>query len=115
MKLEISTTRALQDRGILQSVFEGPWQLDRLISIGKSLHRLFEKQCNGFQDYQGNWDEDASIKADKREEKLTKEAHKIAKELKAYVYIQGDPRGATIYIDSKPIPDNNYTQAICLV
>ena len=115
MKIEISTARQLRDRGLLDNMFDRPENLKRLVSIGRSLHRIYEQQCDGFSDYQGNWDRVASNKADKREEKLTKEAYKIAKELGAYLYIQTDPRGATIYIDNKPIPENNYTRAICLV
>lgn len=115
MKIELSTARALRDRGLLSNMFDSPAELERLISIGRSLHRLYENQCNGFQDYQGNWGEKASIRADKREGRLTEEAHEIAKELNAYIYLQTDPRGATVYIDNKPIPDNNYTSAVCLV
>ena len=111
MKIDTYTARALGNRNLLDS----PDNIEKLISIGKSLHRLYEKQCNGFCDYQGNWDEKASDRADKREENLNKKAQAIAKEIGAYIYMQGDPRGATIYIDNKPIPDNNYTQAVCLV
>jgi len=31
-----------------------------------------------------------------------------------FVYFQTDPRGATIYLDTKEIPSNNYTQAVCI-
>lgn len=115
MKIELSTARALRDRGILDNMFDMPVELERLVSIGKSLHRIYENQCNGFVDYRGNWDEVASQKADKRENKLTNEAGLIANNLGVYIYFQTDPRGATIYIDNEPIPENNYTRAICLV
>lgn len=29
-----------------------------------------------------------------------------------YYYHQGDPRGCALYVDNKPILDNNYTQAV---
>ena len=31
----------------------------------------------------------------------------------ASYYRQSDPRGASLYIDREPIPDNNYTRAVC--
>ena len=82
------TARQLRDRGIIDNMFNMPDRLERLVSIGKSLRRIYENQCNGFADYQGNWDEKASLRADKREEKLTKEAHAIAKELGVHIYLQ---------------------------
>lgn len=115
MKLELSTARALRDRGLLNNMFDRPENLKRLVSIGKSLHRIYEQQCNGFQDYQSNWDEQASLKADKRETRLVREAYKIANEMGAYIYFQTDPRGATLYIDSKSISANDYTNAVCLI
>jgi len=36
------------------------------------------------------------------------------KEHKLYIYFQTDPRGATIYLDTVKIPENNYTQAVCI-
>lgn len=115
MKIELSTASQLRDRGIIDNMFSMPDKLARLVSIGKSLHRLYENQCNGFADYQGNWDEKASIRADKREGRLTKEAHAIAEELGVHIYLQRDPRGATVYIDNKPISQSDYDRAICLV
>ena len=37
-----------------------------------------------------------------------------AKILNLNLYFQTDPRGATIYVDRQPIPENNYTQAKCI-
>jgi hypothetical protein len=31
-----------------------------------------------------------------------------------YAYFQTDPRGASLYLDTKEIPENNYTQANCI-
>lgn len=33
---------------------------------------------------------------------------------KMFVYFQTDPRGATLYLDTKEIPKNNYLQAVCI-
>jgi len=75
-----------------------PHTVDRLHSIAGSLHRLSEQQCNGFSNQRGDWDEAAEKRADKREERLTAEATKLAAELGAKLYVQGDPRGWPLYL-----------------
>lgn len=37
----------------------------------------------------------------------------VCKRIGAHYYHQGDPRGCSLYVDREPIPDNNYTRAIC--
>ena len=37
----------------------------------------------------------------------------LCEALGAQYYIQGDPRGAALWVDSKPIPDDNHTGAVC--
>jgi hypothetical protein len=59
---------------------------------------LGEQQCNGFQKWNGDWDEEATNRADRREEKLIKRAEEIAKRYGLAVYHQGDPRGAALYV-----------------
>lgn len=72
---------------------------------GEILHQMYEFNCNG--DF-----------TEERYEEVTKPIYKVvdakAKELGLYVYYQTDPRGATIYVDNQPIPDNNYTRAYCI-
>lgn len=72
--------------------------VDRLASIARSLHRLDEKSCNGYADYQGNWDEAAELRAEKRETRLEQKAQQLANELGAKLYQQGDPRGWPLYL-----------------
>jgi hypothetical protein len=38
----------------------------------------------------------------------------LASKLGLHYYLQTDPRGATIYLDTQEIPENNYTQAVCI-
>lgn len=89
-------------------------EYDKFLFIGNKLHRIYEAQCNGFQDWQGNWNEEASNKADEKEKKLNEKAEALAKEKGLYIFFQSDPRGATIYLDKEPIPYNNYTKAHCI-
>lgn len=39
---------------------------------------------------------------------------KAANVLGLYVYFQNDPRGCSVYVDVKPIPDNNYQRSIAI-
>jgi len=70
--------------------------------VGQKLHKLYEMDCNGvieLTDYETTSQE------------LYKKANSLAKRLNLYIYYQTDPRGGTIYLDKKPIPENNYTIA----
>lgn len=72
-----------------------------LMRISRSLHRCDENACNGFADYAGNWDKAASVRNDKRTERLEKKAQAIADKYNAIAYHQSDPRGASLYIVPK--------------
>ncbi len=72
---------------------------------GLGLHRVYEDNCNGLLT-----DTEYETKAENLETLIFNKA----KELKLFVYFQSDPRGATIYLDTKKIPENNYTQAVCI-
>lgn len=73
---------------------------------GQELHKIFEQNCNG------------KIESDERYEALTQPLYQMAIQkahgLGLTIYFQTDPRGATIYLDKVPIPENNYTQAYCI-
>ena len=73
---------------------------------GEKLHKLYEDNCNGT-----FLNEELYEKATQTIEELV---NKRATEQGLFVYFQTDPRGATIYLDNKKIPDNNYTQAHCI-
>jgi hypothetical protein len=72
---------------------------------GEALHKFYEDNCNG------------DIE-DKDYENETKSLYGVTdnfvKYLKLFVYYQTDPRGASIYLDRVKIPENNYTQAVCI-
>ena len=76
---------------------------------GATLHRLYEEQCNGYRDHQGNWSEELTNKSEAKEDRITKLIQKQAKELDLNVYLQTDPRGATVYLSKYKILDaSNY-------
>lgn len=84
---------------------------------GEELHKIYEANCNGDYDKTANNLQDG-VTAEQMYniDCATKEGliKAKAKESKLKVYFQTDPRGATIYLDTKEIPENNYTQAYCI-
>ena len=72
---------------------------------GEVLHKLYEDSCNGVVD-----EETLEI----NENIITKEIKGRVTEHKLHVYFQTDPRGAPIYLDTKPIPENSYNNAVCV-
>lgn len=79
---------------------------------GEALHKVYEDNCNGViaEDAYNlrTGDLEQAIYAYLIKQKLNTKKHKM------YVYFQTDPRGATIYLDTKEIPKNNYTQTVCI-
>lgn len=67
----------------------------------EELQRMYENDCNGYGD-------------DEAEDRLEKLIEKRASVLGLELFFQRDPRGATVYLDLEPIPDNNYTRAVCV-
>ena len=69
---------------------------------GEELRKIYEDNCNG-------------ILSELEYETITLKYERLIRDyagkLKLLVYFQTDPRGATIYLDKQPIPENNYTQA----
>jgi hypothetical protein len=75
---------------------------------GNKLHKLYEDNCNGlFID-----EEDFIEQAETIEEKI--QLKLLDMPTIKDVFFQTDPRGATIYLDTKEIPENNYTSAKCI-
>ena len=72
---------------------------------GEGLHKLYEDNCNG-DIGEASYEVETKTIYDLVNEYITS--------IKLYVYYQTDPRGATIYLDKEPIPENNYTRAICI-
>lgn len=73
---------------------------------GEKLHMIYEDDCNGVFN-----DEET---ADSHYQPIYDRVDAKVKELGLHIYYQTDPRGATIYLDTKKIPENNYTQAYCI-
>jgi hypothetical protein len=76
--------------------------LRRLEKVAARLHRLYEKECNGYPT------EQAEVRAQKAIEKLERDARMIAIGLRVYVYLQGDPRGPSVYVSTEPMSDADY-------
>ena len=74
----------------------------RLLRYGATYAGIQERQCNGHQDRQGNWDEAAAKRDELKEERLVARVVKICAEFDCVPEFQGDPRGATIKIK---VPD----------
>ena len=66
--------------------------------IARSIHRLDEQLCNGYQDWGDHWDYAATERAEKRGERLDARAAELAAAHALLVYIQGDPRGWPVYV-----------------
>ena len=75
------------------------WEAIReLPPIGRKLRRIFERQCNGYQTPAGTENVAAAKRDETLEELLTKRAQEIAGRVGASLYVQGDPRGAPLYL-----------------
>jgi hypothetical protein len=70
---------------------------------GEELRKTYEDECNGWRGTEGL-----------EMQLIVKIRDYISSNKKLFVYLQTDPRGATIYLDTKKIPSNNYTQAVCI-
>lgn len=92
--------RACQRLGISKN------QYNWLRRKGEELHKIYEDDCNGLLDCSGYDNKTGKLYAQIKEY--------IGGGEKYFVYYQTDPRGATIYLDTKKIPENNYTQAVCI-
>lgn len=73
---------------------------------GEELHKVYEDNCNGVIE-----ENDYFAKTKAIEDEII---NKVVVKLGLFVYFQTDPRGATIYLDTKEIPENNYNQAVCI-
>ena len=74
------------------------------------LHGLYEKDCNGYSDWRGNWDEKAEVAGELAEDRLEGTiAALVSENLPGYsVYFQGDPRGWPVYLLPPGANENNY-------
>lgn len=73
--------------------------------VGNELHRIYELNCNG-EITEEAYEANTGV--------LYELADKKAQNLGLFIFYQTDPRGATIYLDTKEIPENNYNSAHCI-
>lgn len=107
IKKERERYNLYRDR-VCQNLGVSKYQFNEFRRWGNRLHAIYELQCNGFSC------EEAEKRAEHNEELYYKLAREKAEKLGLFVFFQTDPRGATIYLDTKEIPENNYTQANCV-
>jgi len=69
-----------------------------LMRYSATLHRLAEELCNGYQDWQGNWDEKRTQAAERKQERIEKRAAEVAAAIGGQVITGGDPRGCVLKI-----------------
>lgn len=98
--------------GCATALFGDGWQgntqiLRQLAAKGEELRRRYEAECS----YEWACNSE-SYRA--RTEALENETIGLATRNGLHIYLQTDCRGATVYIDTKPIPDNAYNRAHCL-
>jgi len=74
--------------------------------MGEKLHKIYENDCNGLYESE----DIALVLAEEIMQPTTLKANKLGLD----IYYQTDPRGATIYLDTKPIAKNAYNNAHCI-
>lgn len=78
--------------------------LTALTQAERKLTRIAERQCNGYPDAQGNWDERAADRDDVLWDRWSQRAISAARALGWQAAVQGDPRG---YILTLHLPDGS--------
>ncbi len=86
-----------------------------------TLHAWYEHECNGAiqrdekTDVPYWWNTNTCkriYRSPDREKGAIKRIEHVCADLGLKYYLQGDPRGGTLYVDNKPIPENNYNRAV---
>lgn len=92
----------------------------RFLIIGNKIHKRLVYYCNGYMGDSAQYVDNKIINRFEEKEyqayitPLMQQVEDMAKQEQLYVYFQTDPRGATIYLDNKPIPQNSYNNAYCI-
>lgn len=103
-RYNIDRDRACQRLGITKN------QYNWLRRKGEELRKVYENDCNGL--YKTEEESNLAENRIKMGIWLYRLNNDNIKKLKWYY--QTDPRGATVYLDTVKIPNNNYTQAVCI-
>ncbi len=78
---------------------------------GEELRKVYENNCNGLYETEERY----IIAENTIDEKITDYIKFISeRQISLFWHYQTDPRGASLYLDTKEIPANNYTQAVCI-
>lgn len=78
------------------------WFAQRLMYFGATLGRIAERQCNGYQTFDHKWDEKASERDARKEERIIERVKELCEDFGCKPVFQGDPRGNTLKI---AVPD----------
>jgi hypothetical protein len=81
-------------------------RLNLLATLGEALRKRYENECS--------YEWANTPEYERRTRALEERISTIAKDGGLHLFLQGDCRGATVYVDAAPIPENDYTRAHCL-
>jgi hypothetical protein len=74
----------------------------RLLRYGATLGCIAERQCNGYQTFNYEWDEKAEKRDEAKEERIQSKVQKLCDAIGCTPVYQGDPRGNVLKIQ---VPD----------
>lgn len=80
--------------------------------VGEELHKYYEFDCNGVDNFGNEWTEEKSQEA---EGKLQEKAISKATKLGLDIYFQTDPRGGTIYLSKELMTQSTYSSKGSLI
>ena len=104
-----------QHRGMMSGSSPYLWFFNRLLRYGTTLGRLAEEQCNGYQDWRGNWDEKATQRSERKEKRIKAKVTEICAWFGCKPVFQGDPRGNTLKIATPDGYTNDWgKEGICV-
>jgi hypothetical protein len=73
-------------------------QAEYLMRYSATLHRLAEELCNGYQTFNGTWDEKRTLRSEKKQARIEERASEVAQAIGGKIITQGDPRGCVLKI-----------------
>jgi hypothetical protein len=84
----------------------------RLLPVASRLHKIAERQCNGYTDT--DWGRKQEARDVRKEASLLNKAISLALEVGLYIYHQTDPRGVSLYLIDNTMNDTNYSNGIAI-
>lgn len=73
-------------------------QAELLMRYNATLHRLAEELCNGYQTFDGKWDEKRTVASEKKQARIEQRAAEVAQAIGGKIITQGDPRGCVLKV-----------------